>query len=85
MEAGLTPPAGPEAPGPAGPLPPVDINTATVSELDGLPGIGPALAQRIVEYRSENGPFRTVADLVAVQGISERMVEEMGSRITVGP
>ena len=84
-EAGPTPSVGPEAAGSVGTLPPVDINTATVSELDDLPGIGPALAQRIVDYRSENGPFRTVADLASVQGISERMVEEMGSRITVSP
>jgi len=63
---------------------PVDINTATAAELDGLPGIGPVLAQRIVEYRNQHGPFGTVKDLAEVQGISERMVEEMGSRVSAG-
>ncbi len=64
---------------------PVNINTATAEELDGLPGIGPVLAQRIVEYRTEYGPFLTVQELAEVQGISERMVDELGARVVVGP
>lgn len=62
----------------------VNINTAPANELDTLPGIGPAIAGRIIEYRELNGPFRTVDDLEAVSGISERMVDEMRHLITVG-
>ncbi len=69
---------------PGGDVPPIDINTATVAELDGLPGIGPVLAQRIVDYRTEQGPFSTVEELAEVQGISEKMVDELGSRLIVG-
>ncbi len=64
---------------------PVNINTATAAELDGLPGIGPSLAQRIVDYRTAHGPFATVADLADVQGISDRMVQDFGDLITAGP
>ncbi len=64
---------------------PTNINTATAAELEGLPGIGPALAQRIVEYRAAHGPFATVEALADVQGISERMVQDFGDLITVGP
>ncbi len=75
-------PAMPTPPG--GDVPPIDINTATVAELDGLPGIGPVLAQRIVDYRTEQGPFSTVEELAEVQGISEKMVDELRSRLIVG-
>ena len=63
----------------------ININSATASELDSLPGIGPALSARIIEHRETNGPFRTIDDLEAVKGISERMVNEMRGLITVGP
>lgn len=63
----------------------INVNTASATELETLPGIGPALATRIVEHRELNGPYRTVDDLVAISGISERMVEEMRDLITVGP
>jgi len=62
----------------------VDLNSASVAELDGLPGIGPVLAQRIVDRRTAVGPFRVVDDLVEVQGISTRMVEELRPLVTVG-
>ncbi|MBU1049328.1 ComEA family DNA-binding protein [Candidatus Bipolaricaulota bacterium] len=54
---------------------PVNINSATSDELITLPGIGPALAQRIIEERRENGPFGTVEDLVRVSGIGPKTVE----------
>ncbi len=62
----------------------VNLNTATITELETLPGIGPAIAGRIIEYRELNGPFRTIDELEAVTGISERMVNEMRDLITVG-
>lgn len=64
---------------------PVNINTATVEQLETLPRIGPALAARIVAYREERGPFRSVEDLAAVEGISPQMVDELRSLVTVGP
>lgn len=63
---------------------PVNINTAGVEELDVLPGVGPAIAARIVEYRLQNGPFQTLEELAEVSGISDRMVEELRPLLTLG-
>jgi len=63
---------------------PIDINTASAAELDELPGIGPALAERIVALRSERGPFRSVDELELVEGISERTVEQLRPLVTLG-
>ena len=60
---------------------PVDINTATVQELDDLPGIGPALARRIVAYRTENGPFQRPEDVTAVSGIGPATYGDMAPYI----
>lgn len=62
---------------------PLDINAATADELGRLPGIGPALADRIVAHRAEVGRYRSVDELADVTGISERMVDEMRHLITV--
>ena len=64
---------------------PVNINTATAAELDALPGIGEVIAQRIVAYRESHGAFTTVDDLAEVNGISDRMVDDLRSLITTGP
>ena len=61
----------------------VNINAASVEELDTLPGIGPAIAQRIVDYRTENGPFATIEDLMQVKGIGPSTFDELKARITV--
>lgn len=60
---------------------PVNINTAVQSELETLNGIGPALAQRIIYYRSSYGPFRSPADLDAVKGIGPSILQKNQGRI----
>jgi competence protein ComEA len=61
----------------------VNINTAGQSDLERLPGIGPSLAKKILEFRQKNGNFKTPADLMAVQGIGEKKYEQLKSMITV--
>lgn len=61
----------------------ININTASVEELDALPGIGAAIAQRIVDYREENGPFQSPADLQEVQGIGGKAYEKLKDFISV--
>lgn len=63
----------------------VDLNRAGGEELDLLPGIGPAKAERIVEDRQANGPFRGVDDLARVHGITATMVDELRDLVTVRP
>ena len=62
---------------------PVNINTASKKELDALPGIGEVLAQRIIDYRSANGPFSTVDELTKVKGIGEKTLEKLKPYATV--
>jgi competence protein ComEA len=65
---------------------PVDINTADAATLArALKGIGPARAEAIVAWREANGPFKTAEDLVLVQGIGERVLEDNRGLITVSP
>lgn len=63
---------------------PVDINRASAADLQALPGIGPALAERIVTHRETHGPFRQPGDLRDVSGIGEVRFQELADRITVG-
>ena len=60
----------------------VDINTAAQEKLETLPGIGEVLAQRIVEYREEHGAFTAAEDLLAVEGIGEKRLDEIRECIT---
>jgi competence protein ComEA len=62
---------------------PVNLNTATVAELQTLPGIGEVLAQRIVEFRDRHGGFRTVSDLRQVEGIGDAKYQQLKDRVTV--
>ena len=61
----------------------IDINRAEPWLLEALPGIGEVLAQRIVDYRSEHGPFRTIEDLLKVSGISQGTLDKIKDYITV--
>ena len=61
----------------------VNINTAGAAELDSLPGIGPALAERIIQYRQTNGLFQNPQDLMNVSGIGEKKFAELEHLITV--
>jgi competence protein ComEA len=61
----------------------VNINTASAEELASLPGIGPTTAQRIVEYRTENGPFARIEDLLNVAGIGPATFDNIQDLITV--
>lgn len=63
----------------------ININTATAEELEALPAVGEVTAARIVAYREQNGPFRSVDDLIHVQGISDRTIDEFRDLVTIGP
>ena len=61
----------------------VDLNTAGPQQLTTIPGIGESMAQRIVEWRDEHGPFRRVEDLMKVKGIGEKSLEKLRPHVTV--
>jgi len=63
----------------------ININTASTFELETLPGIGPTIAQKIVDYREQNGPFVSNEDIVNVSGIGPGIYERIKDLITVGP
>ncbi|MGN6483769.1 MAG: helix-hairpin-helix domain-containing protein [Thermomicrobiales bacterium] len=62
----------------------LNLNTATTSQLQELPGVGAVLAQRIVTYRDEHGPFTSVDDLENVEGIGPSLLEKLRPYVTVG-
>ena len=64
--------------------PTLDINQASVQQLIDLPGIGEAIAQRIVDFRKKNGPFRRVEDLLKIKGIGEKSLEKLRPHVRVG-
>ena len=77
------PPGAAPAAGPAATGGPVDLNTATVADLDALPGIGPVLAQRIVDWRTEHGRFASVEQLREVTGIGESKYADLAAEVAV--
>ena len=82
-ETGASGGGGGGAPGSGGAEPLVNLNTATLDQLESLPGIGPALGQRILDYRQEHGPFRSVEDLLNVSGIGEKRLGDLRSKVSV--
>lgn len=74
---------GPPAAGSSGSSGKVNINTAGAAELETLPGIGPALAERIVTYRTEHGAFRSLEDIKNVSGIGEGRFAQIKERISI--
>jgi competence protein ComEA len=67
------------------PAPPLNLNTATAADLEKLPGIGPATAARILEYRQKNGAFKKTEELMNIQGIGEKSFLKLKSLVTVAP
>jgi competence protein ComEA len=78
--AGEAPPGGDAA---GGPTAPIDLNTATLAELDTLPGVGPVLAQRILDWRTEHGRFATVDQLSDVPGIGDARLAQLRDLVQV--
>jgi competence protein ComEA len=68
----------------AAPKAKVNINTASASELETLPRVGPKVAQRIIDFRTKNGNFKKVEEIMKVQGIGEKVFENIKDLITVG-
>jgi competence protein ComEA len=62
----------------------VDLNSASEDQLQEVPGIGPSLAKKIVDFRKENGPFKSVDDLLKVRGVGEKSLEKLRPHLTVG-
>lgn len=83
--ATATPTSQPAASGgsPAAPGQLINLNTASLAELESLPRIGPAIAQRIVDYRTANGPFQTIEEIMNVKGIGPATFEAIKDFITV--
>jgi competence protein ComEA len=76
--------AGPAAPGaPATPAAPIDLNTATLEQLDTLDGVGPVTAQKILDYREEHGGFGSIDELGQVPGIGEKRLAALREKVRV--
>ncbi len=69
--------------GPQPPTTPLNLNTATAPQLDALPGVGPVLAQRILDYRTQNGPFTTVDQLQEVPGVGPKKFDSLKPHVRI--
>ncbi|HXW17500.1 MAG TPA: helix-hairpin-helix domain-containing protein [Candidatus Acidoferrales bacterium] len=76
--AAATSPANKQPPGQ-----PIDLNTATIAQLEQLPGVGSGIAKAIVEFRVKSGPFRRVEDLLAIRGITKQRLEKIRPYVVV--
>jgi competence protein ComEA len=65
------------------PAAPIDLNTATSGQLQQLPGVGPAMANAIVQFRKKSGPFERLEDLLAIRGITSRKLERLRPYLTL--
>lgn len=66
------------------PARPIDLNRATLQQLEELPGVGPVMAHSILKFRRQSGPFERVDDLLAIRGISRRRLEKIRPYVFVG-
>jgi competence protein ComEA len=67
------------------PAQPINLNTASIAELESLPCIGANTAKSIVDFRKHSGPFQRVEDLLAIKGISKNKLEKLRPYVTVAP
>jgi len=67
------------------PAHPINLNTATLEQLEELPGIGPVTAKSIIDFRAKSGPFKRTEDLLAVPRISKKRFQKLAPYVTVGP
>jgi competence ComEA-like helix-hairpin-helix protein len=82
--AGLIFPASAAAGKKKPPAQPININTANSEQLQQVPGIGPATADKILQMRKSYGPFKSVDDLLAIRGLGAKRLEKMRKYLTVG-
>ncbi|MFN7951318.1 MAG: helix-hairpin-helix domain-containing protein [bacterium] len=75
----------PSQPAPTAKAALVDLNHASVADLEALPGIGPSRAEAIVKYRTEKGGFSTAAEIAEIKGISDNLVKRLETMVTVTP
>ena len=67
------------------PAKPINLNTATIEELEQLPGVGPVTAKDIIQFRKKSGPFRSVNDLLAIRRITKARLEKIRPYVVIGP
>ncbi|MGA9883873.1 MAG: helix-hairpin-helix domain-containing protein [Candidatus Acidiferrales bacterium] len=67
------------------PSKPINLNTATISQLEELPGVGPVTARAILDFRAKSGPFHRVEDLLSIHRISQKKLSKLRPYVTVAP